>query len=100
MGMVTALTSVAIALFFIGLVLCALGWATIKSLAVIWDDLSPLLHHEMCMRRMEVRLMIDDAGYQCPDWLNDDDEDEDKNKDKDKKDRKKVIRLVPKQDLT
>jgi hypothetical protein len=92
--MVAALIAVAIGLFFIGIVLCALGYVTVKALAVIWDDLSPLLHHEMCMRRMEVRLMIDDAGYQCPDWLNDDDEEEEEEEDK----KKKVIRLVPKQD--
>lgn len=90
--MVTALYSVAVAIFFIGIVLCGLGWVAVKALALIWEDLSPLLHHEMCMRRMEVRLMIDDAEYQCPDWLNDDDEDENK------ENKKKVIRLVPKQD--
>ena len=88
MGLVTALYLVAIALFFIGIVLCGLGWVAVKALAVIWDDLSPLLHHEMCMRRTEVRLMIDDAGYQCPEWLNDEDDEDDE--------EGKVIRLVPK----
>ena len=91
MGMVTALFTVAVALFFIGIVLCGLGWVAVKAIAVIWDDLGPLLEHEMLMRRMEVRLMIDDAGYECPEWLNDDDEDENENK--------KVIRLVPKPTL-
>ncbi len=92
--MVTALALVSIALLFIGLVLCMLGLVAIRAIEVIWNDLGPLLEHEMLMRRMEVRLMIDDAGYECPEWLNDDDEDEE-NEDK----NKKVIRLVPKPGL-
>ena len=87
--MVTALTSVSLALFFIGIVLCGLGLVAIKAISVIWDDFSPLLEHEMLMRRIEVRLMIDDAGYECPEWLNDEDEDEGK-------ENEKIIRLVPK----
>ena len=86
--MVVALIGIAVALFFVGICLCGLGLVAVKSLAVIWTDLSPLLQHEMLMRRMEVRLMIDDAGYECPEWLNDEDDDEDEGK---------VIRLVPKQ---
>ena len=86
--MVVALIGIAVALFFVGICLCGLGLVAVKSLAVIWTDLSPLLQHEMLMRRMEVRLMIDDAGYECPEWLNDEDDD---------KDAGKVIRLVPKQ---
>lgn len=87
MDMVVALTSVAIALFFIGLVLCGLGLVADKALAVIWDDLNSLLQHEMVMRRIEVRLMIDDAGWDCPEWLNDEESDEESGK---------IIRLVPK----
>ena len=86
--MVVALIGIAVALFFVGICLCGLGFVAVKSLAVIWTDLGPLLQHEMLMRRMEVRLMIDDAGYGCPEWLNDEDDD---------KDAGKVIRLVPKQ---
>jgi hypothetical protein len=92
--MVTALFAVALALLSIGLVLCVLGLVTIRAIEMIWEDLGPLLEHEMLMRRIEVRLMIDDAGYECPEWLNDDDED-----DEDENENKKVIRLVPKQDL-
>ncbi len=91
--MVAALTAVALGLFFIGIALVGLGWVAVKSLGVIWDDLGPLLEHEMLMRRIEVRLMIDDAGFECPDWLHDDDDDDD-----DEKEKEKVIRLVPKQD--
>jgi hypothetical protein len=87
--MVAALIGIAVALFFIGLCLCGLGLVAVKSLTMIWTDLSPMLQHEMLMRRMEVRLMIDDAGYECPEWLNDEDEEEDAGK---------VIHLVPKQE--
>lgn len=92
--MVIALALVSLALLFIGLVLCVLGLVAIRAIEVIWDELGPLLEHEMLMRRIEVRLMIDDAGYECPEWLNDDDEDEEN-----ENENKKVIRLVPKQDL-
>jgi len=85
-GIVAALIGIAVALIFVGLCLCGLGLVAIKTIAVIWDDLGPLLEHEMLMRRMEVRLMIDDAGYECPDWLRDDEEE----------DEGKVVRLVPK----
>ncbi len=90
MGIVIALTVVALGLFFIGIVLCGLGWVAVKSIAVIWDELGPLLEHEMLMRRIEVRLMLDDAGFECPEWLNDDEEDENE--------EGKVVRLVPKLD--
>ena len=82
---------VALGLFAIAIVLAGLGWVAVQSISVIWDDLGPLLHHEMLMRRIEVRLMIDDAGYECPEWLNDEEEDEEN-------EEGKVIRLVPKQE--
>jgi hypothetical protein len=78
---------VALGLFAIAIVLAGLGWVAVQSISVIWDDLGPLLHHELLMRRIEVRLMIDDAGYECPEWLNDEDDDEEE---------EKVVRLVPK----
>jgi hypothetical protein len=78
---------VAFGLILIAIVLAGLGYVAVRSISVIWDDLGPLLHHEMLMRRIEVRLMIDDAGYECPDWLNDELEEEEEGK---------VIRLVPK----
>jgi len=78
---------VAFGLILIAIVLAGLGYVAVQSISVIWDDLGPLLHHEMLMRRIEVRLMIDDAGYECPDWLNDELEEEEEGK---------VIRLVPK----
>ncbi len=84
--MVVALFCIALALLFMGICLCGLGVIAVKTIAVIWDDLGPLLEHEMLMRRIEVRLMIDDAGYECPDWLRDDDDE----------DEGKVVRLVPK----
>ncbi len=86
MGVVITLICIALALFFIGVCLCGLGVVAVKALAVIWDDLGPLLEHEMLMRRIEVRLMIDDAGYECPDWLRDDENENEG----------KVVRLVPK----
>ena len=85
--MVVALIGIAVALFFVGICLCGLGLVAVKILTEIWADLSPLLQHEMLMRRIEVRLMIDDTGYECPEWLRDE-EDEDEGK---------VVRLVPKQ---
>jgi hypothetical protein len=78
---------VAFGLILIAIVLAGLGYVAVKSISVIWDDLNSLLHHEMLMRRIEVRLMIDDAGYECPEWLNDDEDDEEE---------EKVVRLVPK----
>jgi hypothetical protein len=79
---------VALGLFTIAIVLAGLGWVAVRCISEVWDFLGPLLEHEMLMRRVEVRLMIDDAGYKCPEWLNDeraDDEEEGK-----------VVRLVPK----
>ena len=87
--MVAALTAVALGLFFIGIVLCGLGYAAVKSIAVIWGDLGPLLEHEMLMRRIEGRLMLDDSGFECPKWLNDDDDEDEEGKE---------VRLVPKPD--
>jgi hypothetical protein len=82
---------VAVALFFIGVVLCFVAKAFLEKVTDIWKELGPLLEHEMLMRRIEARLMIDDAGFEIPDWLNDDDEHDDEHDEK-------IIRLVPKED--
>ena len=81
---------VAFGLILIAIVLAGLGCVAVQSISDIWDELGPLLEHEMLMRRIEVRLMIDDAGFECPEWLMDDEPDEEK--------KGKVIRLVPKQE--
>jgi hypothetical protein len=83
-----AVELVAAALFFIGVILCFAAKAFIEKATDIWKELGPLLEHEMLMRRIEVRLMIDDAGFEIPDWLNDDEDEDDE----------KVIQLVPKQE--
>jgi len=91
-GMVTAVTSVAVALFFIGVVLCFIAKYGLQKIDEIWDDFGGFLHHELLMRRAEVRLMIDDAGYEIPDWMLDDKDDDEV--------PVQAIRLVPKQDST
>jgi hypothetical protein len=83
-----AVAMVAVALFFVGVVLVYLGGAALQLIREIWSELEPMLEHEVLMRRMEVRLMIDEAGYQCPEWLDDEADEEDE--------RSKVVRLVPK----
>lgn len=81
----------ALALFYIGLVILVVAYFVLKKVSEIWDELGPLLEHEMLMRRIEARLMIEDSGFEIPDWLNDDDEDENSGK---------IVRLVPKEDDT
>jgi hypothetical protein len=83
--------AVAGGLFFIGMCLFLICKAVLDKVDEIWGELGPLLEHEMLMRRIEARLMIEDSGFTIPDWLNDDDEDDD---------AENVVRLVPKEDST
>ncbi len=78
---------VAFGLILIAIVLAGLGWVAMQTIYIIRDELGPMLEHEFLLRRMEMRLMIDEAGYECPDWLRDTAYEEDKGK---------VVRLVPK----
>ncbi len=82
-GLVAPLTAVAIALFFVGICVLAVGWVA----KTIWEDLYPILQFQLLMRRTELRIEIEEAGYEFPVWLEDDDEENQESP---------VLRLIPK----
>lgn len=74
---------VAAALCFIALALAAWAWVVY----MIWVDLYPILQFQLLMRRTELRIDIEEAGYEFPEWLEDDEEE---------KPNGPVLRLIPK----
>jgi len=61
---------VAAALCFIGFALVACAWVVY----MIWRDLYPMLQFQLLMRRTELRIDIEEAGSEFPEWLEDDEE--------------------------
>jgi len=83
-----SLTQILLLCLVLAVALVAAGVFLFCKVAVdIWDEAAQMGQHEVLMRRMEMRLMLEDMGYEIPEWL--DDEAEENNKD-----NKVVLRLV------
>lgn len=65
----------------------ALGIIVVK----IWKDIFPLLEFHLILKRTELRLDIQEAGFVFPEWLEEEDKEENSNG------NGQVLRLVPKE---